>query len=417
MIQTDRRMDCARRVVVTGLGIVSSLGNGASDVVRSLRESRSGLVYEPQMRHLGYRCCVCAPIDELDTSIVPHWSLRMMSRSATYAAVAALEAVTDAGLDWADLAGERIGIVLGSGGGGVNEVPRAETVRDLGLGLRRLGGAGVIRIMSSGVCGNLAAVLRTGGRVASLSAACSTGLYNIGYAFELIRYGEQDLCITGSSEEMTWRQVGLSADNGRGMPAHYNDRPQEACRPFDRDRQGLVISEGAGALVLESMEHAVARGARIYAEVVGYGAACDGLDMFQPSGVGLRAAFQNMMNTARELGVEEFDYVNAHAAGTAVGDPVEASVLRELFGRGPMVSSTKGIAGHGQGATGAQEAVYTLLMMHHGFVAPTVNLKEVDPACDGIRHVRSLYEGSITTAISTNNGLGGSNACIAFRRP
>jgi 3-oxoacyl-[acyl-carrier-protein] synthase-1 len=210
--------------------------------------------------------------------------------------------------------------------------------------------------------------------------------------------------------------VGLSADNSDGMPTDYNHRPTEACRPFDRDRQGLVMSAGAGVVVLETLEHAEARGARVYAEVVGYGAANDGDDMFVPSGVGLRHALKQALGAADEAGVRDIDYINPHGAGTQGGDRVEAEVLREFFGKIPMVSSTKSAGGHAQSGTASQEVVYTTLMLHHGFVAPTLNLDNIAPECTGIGHVQSYREAPLGAVLTMNSGLGGSNAVLVMRK-
>jgi 3-oxoacyl-[acyl-carrier-protein] synthase-1 len=404
------------RVVVTGLGIVSAIGNHVPAVLESLRSSRSGIVFMPEMEALGFKSCVFGPVTKLDVSGVRHKAKRTMSDCAMYAVVAALEAIEDAMLDPEALDAERTAVVVGTGGGGINGVPAAEqALRDTGS-YAHLPPTGVARIMNSTAAGNLAAYLGVRGRVCSLSAACATGTFNIGHAYELLRYGLADLCLAGSSEEDTWRQVGLSADNGTAMPTGYNDRPDRACRPYDRDRQGFVLSSGAGILVMETLDRALQRGARVYAEIVGYGAASDADDMHNNSGVGLGHAMRAALASAATGGVDAIDFINAHGAGTVAGDQVEVGVIRSLFGDGPLVNSTKGISGHAMGATGSQEAVYTILMLHHGFVAPTVNLDHVAPECAGVNHVRTLYEGPLRTAMTLNSGLAGANACLILTK-
>ena len=406
------------RVVITGLGIVSSIGNGAEAVLDSLRTSRSGMVFMPEMQQLGYRCCVYAPVADLDVSGVRRKTLRTMSTCAKYATVATLEALRDAQLCVNDLDVERTGIVAGTCFAGTSEVPAAEeAIAEFGSA-SRIGALGVVRIMNATVAAGLAAYLGIQGRVCSISAACATGLYNVGHAHELIKYGVEDVCLCGSAEEDTWRQIGLSADNSDGMPIDFNDSPTRACRPYDRDRQGFVMSAGAGMFVLESLDQAQRRGAKIYGEIVGYGAANDGDDMFVPSGEGLDASIRAAMHEAAGHGVTEIDYINTHGTGTPGGDRTEVEVLRHLFDtqQGPRISSTKGISGHAQGATASQEAVYTTLMLHHGFVAPTVNLEHIAPDCEGVRHVQSLTEVPLETVMTFNAGLGGTNACLIFKK-
>ncbi len=404
------------RVVITGLGIVSSIGNSAEEVVQSLQTGRSGMIFMPEMMQLGYRCCVYAPVSHPDMTAIPRKARRTMSDAACFAAVAALDAVRDAALAIDTYPHDRIGVIVGTGAGGVNAVPDAKIAIESHHSASRVGALGIIKIMNTTASGNLAVLLGTTGRVRSISAACCTGLYNIGYAYELIRNGLQDACITGSTEEDTWKQVGLSADNSNGMPVDYNDKPQEACRPYDRDRQGFIISAGSGILVLENLDHAINRGARIYAEIAGYDEANDGNNMFLPSGEGLETAIRNAMSQARHHGVDQIDYINPHGAGTRTGDQVEAAVMKHCFGQQPHVSSTKSIAGHAQSATASQEAVFTVLMMNHSFIAPTRNLVNIDPACDGINHVTQLIHTPVNTAVTFNAGLGGTNACLVLKK-
>jgi 3-oxoacyl-[acyl-carrier-protein] synthase-1 len=404
------------RVVVTGMGIVSSLGSDTWTVLSALREGRSGLIHLPEMAELGFRCSVYAPVRGWDPGRIGKRELQTMSLTAQYAMHATLEALEDARLPTESLQNERTGVVVGAAFGGLHEATRAEHVLTARRSPSRLGGTAVVKIMNSTASANIAARFGIRGRSYSVSSAFSSGADSIGNAYELIRYGVQDVCICGASEEDSWRSASISFETAGALPADFNDRPAAACRPFDRDRQGLVLSEGAGILVLESFDHAVERGARVHAEVVGYAAANDGEDMFRPTGTGLRAAVRSALVAAASQGVTSVDYVNAHGTGTVIGDPVEAAVLAEIFGERVWVSSTKGLAGHGMGATGAQEAVYTLLMLSNDFVAPTANLENIAPECSGVRHAQAVREEPLTAAVSVNSGFGGTNACLVFRK-
>ena len=398
-----------QRVVVTGLGIVSSIGNRASEVVASLRGCRSGMVFMPEMKAFNYRCCVYAPVRDLEPERVPVHLRRVVSKAARFGLAAAQEAVDDAGLVPADLARPEAGVVVGTGGSGRSDdepSPRPGWVDR----------AAAVKLPNSCPAADLAHYFGTQGRTVSLSAACATGLYNIGHAVDLLRWGLLEVCLCGAAEGDTWKSVGMLADGAYGMPVDWNDRPTEACRPFDRDRQGFVMSAGAGILVVETLEHAQNRGARCYGEIVGYGAANDGDDMFLPSGEGLRLAIGEAMRSAATLGVTEIDYINTHGTGTPPNDAVEAALIGDMFGRHPMVSSTKAISGHSQGATSAQEAVFTILMLHHGFASPTANLVNIAPECSGINHVQGLVERPLNTVMKLTAGLGGVNACLIVRK-
>jgi 3-oxoacyl-[acyl-carrier-protein] synthase I len=406
-----------RRVVVTGLGIVSSIGNDTTTVLHSLQESRSGIEFIPEMRELGFRCQVAGRVKGLDASRIGKRALQTMSNVAKYAGVAALEAIEDAGLSGDDLRSERVGVVVGTSFGGINELTRAEDLLQRHHNPLRLGATGLLKLMASTAAGNMAAWLGIQGRTYSICSSSCSGTDAIGHAYELIAHGLVDRCLCGAAEEGTLRQVWSCIDNWGGMPSSWNDQPAKACRPYDRDRQGTVCSEGAGILLLEALEHAKQRGADPYAEVVGYGTANDGCDMFQPSGDGLKECLRQALEATAEKGVQRLDYINSHGTGTRIHDAVEVRVIRELFGSTtPYVSSTKALAGHALGAAGAQEAVFTLLMLRHGMIAPTVNLDYVAPDCAGVAHVQSLIETPIDTAMTFSAGLGGSNACLIFRR-
>jgi len=408
-----------RRVVVTGMGIVSSIGNNTREVLRSLREGRSGIEFVPEMKQLGFRCQVAGRVKglEVDPARIGKRPLQTMSPVARYAAVATLEALEEARLPRHALQSDRTGVVVGGSLGGINEVANAERLLLKYKGSSRLGATGAVKIMHSTTSGNLAAWLGVQGRAYSLCSSSSSGLDNIGHAYELIVHGVLDLCICGASEESSWKQLGGFFENWGGLPSSWNECPERACRPYDRDREGTVFSEGAGILILEALEHAERRGVTPYAEIVGYGAANDGSDMFEPSGEGLTESLRQALAAAEEKGVQRIDYINSHGTGTKRHDALEVRIIREIFGTpSPFVSSTKGLTGHAMGAAGAQEAVFSLLMLRHAFIAPTANLERIAPDCEGISHVQSPMEIPLETVMTFNAGLGGTNACLIFRR-
>lgn len=406
-----------RRVVATGLGVVSSIGKSKAEVLRSLRENIPGIEFVPEMKELGLRCHVAGRVKGLDTAPIGKRPLQTMSDVAKYAAVATLEALEDAKLSREELHGSTASIVIGTSFGGINELTRAEQLLVKYKNPSRLGGTGVVKLMHSTVSGNLAAWLGVQGRAYAICSSSSSGLDNIGHAYELIARGVADLCLCGAAEESTWRQAGIFLDNCGGMPSSWNNLPTKACRPYDRDRAGMVPSEGAGVLLLEALEHAERRGIVPYGEIVGYGAANDGSNMFEPSGEGFRECIEEAMAAAGQQGVHRIDYINSHGSGTRLGDAVEVQVLKNVFpSSSPLVSSTKGLSGHAQAAAGAHGAIFTLLMLRHNFVAPTVNLDHIAPECAGVRHVQALTELPLATTMTLNSGLGGTNACLIFRK-
>jgi 3-oxoacyl-[acyl-carrier-protein] synthase I len=406
-----------KRVVVTGLGVVCAIGNDTSEVLGALREGRSGIDCIRDMRELGFKCWVGGSVKGLEAGRIEKRARQTMSRVALYTACAALEGLEDAKLPRQCLPEMKAGIVVGTSFGGIGEWAQAQMLLEKYRNPSRLGATGLVKGMHSTASGNLAAWLGMQRRAYSLCSSFCAGVDNIGHAAELLARGVLDVCIAGASEESTWRQVGGFFDNWHGMPTSWNDQPTKACRPYDRDRQGFVLSEGAGIVILETLEHAERRGVAPYAEVVGYGSANDGYDMFQPSGDGLRASLQQALTMAKERGVERIDYINSHGTGTRLHDPLEVRVISELFGpRSPHVSSTKPVAGHALGATGAIEAVFTLLMMRHGFIVPTANLDHIADDCQGVRHVQELMEQPVEAAMTLNAGLGGTNACLVFRK-
>lgn len=408
-----------RRVAVTGMGIVSCLGNSQAEVWRSLREGVSGVQVVPEMKELGYKHPVAGLVKGLAMDGIDKKALQTMSEPARYAAVATLEALQDARLPPEMLRSTRAGVVVGTGGGGVNDAAAAEKLLLSQKSPARIGATAIVRIMNSTAALNLAAWLGVKGRCYSVSSACTTGTDSIGHGFELIRHGILDLCICGGAEGTGSRHFWAFGDASGAMPSHLDEHPERACRPYDRDRQGMVASEGAGILLLESLDEAEQRGAPIVAEVIGYGSANDGESMFEPSGDGLTRAIEQALRIAEEThGRITIDYINPHGAGTRIGDPVEVQVIRRVFGDpSPLVGSTKPLNGHSQGSAGAHEAVFTLLMLQHDFVVPTPNLEHVAPECEGVRHVRAPHTQPLKTVMTFNSGLGGSNACLIFRKP
>jgi 3-oxoacyl-[acyl-carrier-protein] synthase-1 len=407
-----------RRVAVTGMGIVSCLGNNKAEVWRCLQEGISGVRVVPEMQELGYKHPVAGLVAGLVTNGIGKKQLQTMSATARYAAVAALEALQDARLPLEMLRSTRAGVVVGSGGGDPNEAAAAERTLLAHKSPVRIGTAPIVRMMNSTATLNLAAWLGVKGRCYSVSTACTTGTDSIGHGFELVRHGVVDLCICGGTEAPgvgnAWATHGASGV----MPPNVDAHPERACRPYDRDRQGMVASDGAGILLLESLEGAERRGAPIVAEMIGYGSANNGDSMYEPKVGGLTRAIRQALSVAAEThGPVEIDYINPHGAGTKSGDAVEIQVIREVFGDpSPLVSSTKPLNGHSQGAAGAHEAIFTLLMLQHGFVIPTANLEHVAPDCEGVRHVRSPLVQPLRTVMSFNAGLGGANACLIFRK-
>jgi 3-oxoacyl-[acyl-carrier-protein] synthase-1 len=402
-----------RRVVVTGLGIVSSLGNSADEVVESLKTTRSGIRFAEGYKELGFRSQVHGAIDiDLDAAI-DRKLRRFMGDGAAYNYVAMEQAIADAGLEDSDISNERTGLVMGSGGPSTsNQVAAADITREKGP--KRVGPYMVPRTMSSTNSANLSTAYHIKGLSYSISSACSTSAHCIGNGAELIQYGKQDIVFAGGGEELHWT-LSVLFDAMGALSSKFNDRPEAASRAYDRDRDGFVISGGGGTVVLEELEHARARGAKIYGEVVGYGATSDGLDMVAPSGEGavrcMRLAIQGIGNTP-------VGYINAHGTSTPVGDITELDAVREVFGDDlPKISSTKSLAGHSQGATGVHEAIYSLLMMEHGFLAASANIDNLDPGAEGMPILREVEDGVDVDCVMSNSfGFGGTNASLVFKK-
>lgn len=401
-----------RRVVVTGLGIVSSIGNNQQEVVDSLREGRSGIEFCPEYAELGFRSHIHGSINiDLD-SLIDRKIRRFMGNGAAYNYVAMQQAIDDSGLEPSDVSNERTGIVMGSGGPSTsNLVESADILR--ASGVRKVGPYRVPRTMSSTNSATLATPFAIKGYNYSISSACSTSAHCIGNASELIQWGKQDIVFAGGGEELHWTLT-VMFDAMGALSSRYNDTPTKASRAYDINRDGFVIAGGAGVVVLEELEHAKARGAKIYGELVGYGATSDGYDMVQPSGEGaVRCMKLAMAGLSTPVG-----YINAHGTSTPVGDTREIEAVREVFGENaPPLSSTKSLAGHSQGATGVQEVIFSLLMMKNNFIAASANIEELDPGAEGVPIVReTMMDVKLDCVMSNSFGFGGTNAALVFQR-
>jgi 3-oxoacyl-[acyl-carrier-protein] synthase-1 len=404
-----------RRVVVTGMGIVSSIGNNTQEVLASLREGKSGIVKADTYAEMGFRSQVHGSLKiDLDAA-VDRRARRFMGDGAAYACVAMEQAIRDAGLEPADVSNPRTGLIVGSGGPSTKaivaaaDMARTEPVK----GPKKVGPFAVPKAMSSTCSANLSTWFKTKGVNYSISSACSTSANCIGNAAEMIQWGKQDMMFAGGGEELDWT-LSVLFDAMGAMSSKRNDQPEKASRAYDKDRDGFVISGGGGILVLEELEHAKARGAKIYAEIVGYGATADGADMVAPSGEGA----VRCMKMALERVSAPVDYINPHATSTPVGDIPEIKAILEVFGdKTPPISATKSLTGHAQGAAGVHEAIYTLLMMQNGFIAASANIDEIDPEVAAANIVRHHAQNrKIDAALSNSFGFGGTNATLAFQR-
>lgn len=401
-----------RRVVVTGLGIVSSIGTGREAVLDSLRAGRSGIRLSEEQRSMGFRSHVYGPIDLPLDELIDRKLKRFMSDAAAYSYLALREAIADAGLDDTDVSNVRTGLVAGSGGASTENVLLCgDTARQKGP--RKVGPYMVPRCMNSAIAANLATAMRIKGTSYTISSACATSAHAIGHGAELIQLGKQDVVFAGGGEDVHWGST-VMFDGMGALSSAYNEAPEKASRPYDANRDGFVISGGAGILVLEELGHAQARGARILAELTGYGATSDGADMVQPSGEGaarcMRLALQDVKRP--------IDYLNTHGTSTPLGDIKELEAVRDVFGdRSPPISSTKSLTGHALGAAGVNEAIYSLLMLKHGFICASANVDQLDPAAEGMDIVRERREGVRLDAVMSNSfGFGGTNATLVFER-
>ena len=402
-----------RRVVVTGMGVVSPLGNDAATVAESLRTGRSGLRAMPEYAELGLRSQV-AGVPDIDLAEAIDRKLkRFMGDAAGYAYVSMRDAIADAGIDDALLHDARTGVIAGSGGGSPQwQIETGDLLR--GKGVKRIGPYMVPRTMCSTVSASLATAFGIRGVSYSLSAACATSAHCIGAAADMIRHGAQDVVLAGGGEELHWGMTSQFDAMG-ALSTRFNDTPERASRPYDVDRDGFVIAGGGGMLVLEDYEHAKARGARIHAELLGYGVTSDGADMVAPSGEGAVRCMRMALAGLDGNPVGRIDYLNTHGTSTPVGDVIELQAVREAFGADvPPLSSTKALTGHSLGAASVHEAIYSLLMLQGGFLAASANIETLDPRAEGFPILRELREGPVRTVMSNSFGFGGTNATLVF---
>tara|TARA_B100000686_G_scaffold351512_1_gene450529 strand:- start:622 stop:1851 length:1230 start_codon:yes stop_codon:yes gene_type:complete len=404
-----------RRVVVTGLGIVSCIGSDKETVIQSLKNMKSGIVKADKYEELGFRSQVHGEpkIDLTEDGLIDRKLRRFMGDGSAYNYVAMKRAIEDSGLSETDVSNERTGIIMGSGGASTsNVVASADITREKGP--KRIGPYMVPRTMASTASATLATPFKIKGVNYSISSACSTSAHCIGNAAEQIQLGKQDIVFAGGSEELDWT-LSVMFDGMGAMSSKYNDTPEKASRPYDANRDGFVIAGGAGVLVLEELEHAKARGATIYGELVGYGATSDGHDMVAPSGEGGMRSMKMALSTVPEG--TKIDYINTHGTSTPAGDIVELKAIKDIFGNDvPMISSTKSLTGHSLGATGVQEAIYSLLMMQNGFVSGSANIENLDPEAEGFPIVRESKDAEINAVLSNSFGFGGTNATLVFAK-
>jgi len=402
-----------KRAVITGLGIVSSIGNNQQEVLASLREGRSGITFSQELKDSGMRSHVWGNVKLDTTGLIDRKVVRFMSDASIYAYLSMEQAISDAGLsDEAYQNNPRVGLIAGSGGGSPRyQVFGADAMRSP-RGLKAVGPYVVTKSMASGVSACLATPFKIHGVNYSISSACATSAHCIGNAVEQIQLGKQDIVFAGGGEELCW-EMACEFDAMGALSTKYNETPEKASRTYDADRDGFVIAGGGGMVVVEELEHALARGAHIYAEIVGYGATSDGADMVAPSGEGAVRCMQMAMH-----GVDTpIDYLNTHGTSTPVGDVKELGAIREVFGNNsPALSATKAMTGHSLGAAGAQEAIYSLLMLEHGFIAPSINIENLDPQAEGLNVITEPTERELTTVMSNSFGFGGTNATLVMRK-
>lgn len=401
-----------KRAVITGLGIVSSIGNNQQEVLASLREGRSGITFSEEFKDAGMRSHVWGNVKLDTTGLIDRKVVRFMNDASIYAYLSMREAIADAGLsEEAYQNNPRVGLIAGSGGSSKAQVFGADAMRSP-RGLKAVGPYVVTKAMGSAVSACLATPFKIHGVNYSISSACATSAHCIGNAVEQIQLGKQDIVFAGGGEELGW-EMACEFDAMGALSTKYNDQPSKASRTYDAHRDGFVIAGGGGMVVVEELEHALARGAHIYAEIVGYGATSDGADMVAPSGEGAVRCMQMAMN-----GVDTpIDYLNSHGTSTPVGDVKELGAIREVFGdNSPAISATKAMTGHSLGAAGVQEAIYSLLMLEHGFVAPSINIEEMDEQAAGLNIVTETLDRELTTVMSNSFGFGGTNATLVMRK-
>ncbi|KJY92386.1 MULTISPECIES: beta-ketoacyl-ACP synthase I [Vibrio] len=399
-----------KRVVITGMGIVSSIGNNVEEVLASLKAGKSGITASEQFKEQGLRSQVWGDLKINPSEHIDRKQMRFMGDAAAYAYLSMQQAIEDAGLTDEQVSNDRTGIVAGSGGASaLNQTVATDTMR--AKGVKRVGPYMVPRTMSSTVSACLATPFKIRGVNYSMSSACATSAHCVGHAMELIQLGKQDIVFAGGGEELDWSQT-MMFDAMGALSTKYNETPDKASRTYDADRDGFVISGGGGMLVIEELEHALARGAKIYGEIVGYGATSDGYDMVAPSGEGAVRCMKMAMQD-----VESIDYVNTHGTSTPVGDVKELGAIQELFGdNSPAISATKAMTGHALGAAGVHEAIYSTLMLDNNFIAPSVNVENLDEAAQGLDIVTETRDAELTTVMSNSFGFGGTNATLVIKK-
>lgn len=400
-----------KRAVITGLGILSSIGNDKKEVLASLQKGSSGITFSQELKDSGMRSHVWGNVKLDTTGLIDRKMARFMSDASIYAFLSMEQAIDDSGLIPDMISNDRTGLIVGSGGGSPrNQVAGSDGMR--ARGLRGVGPYMVTKAMASGVSACLATPFKIRGVNYSISSACSTSAHCIGNAVEMIQLGKQDVIFAGGGEELCW-EMACEFDAMGALSTRYNETPQKASRTYDVNRDGFVIAGGGGIVVVEELEHALARGAHIYAEIIGYGATSDGADMVAPSGEG---AIRCMQMALKDVDTQ-VDYLNVHGTSTPVGDVKELWAIRETFGsQHPAFSSTKTMTGHSLGAAGVHETIFTLLMLEHGFIAPSINIDELDPQAEGMDVITEPTRRILTTVMSNSFGFGGTNATLVMRK-
>ena len=400
-----------RRAVITGIGVVSSIGNNKEEVLESLKQGRSGIAFNQEFADYNLRSNVSGKIDIDVKEFVDRKAMRFMGDAAAYAYISMAQAIADAGLSEDQVSSERTGLLVGSGGGSSKwQVEAADILREKGV--KRVGPYMVPRTMASTTSACLATPFKIKGVNYSLSSACATSAHCIGHAVEQIQLGKQDVIFAGGGEELHWT-LAMEFDAMGALSTKYNETPEKASRTYDANRDGFVISGGGGIVVVEELEHALARGAHIYAEITGYGATSDGYDMVAPSGEGAVRCMKQAMQDL-EGGI---DYLNTHGTSTPVGDVKELGAIQEVFGgNSPMISATKAMTGHALGAAGVHEAIFSLLMLEHNFVAPSINIDELDEQAEGLNIVTERKDVELNTVMSNSFGFGGTNATLVMSK-
>ncbi|MDO9845076.1 beta-ketoacyl-ACP synthase I [Glaesserella parasuis] len=401
-----------KRVVITGIGIISSIGNNKEEVLASLKEGKSGIEFVPKFAEVGMRSQVAGTIKLNPAELIDRKIYRFMGDAAAYAYLSMKEAIEDAGLTEEQVSNDRTGLIIGAGTGSAHsQLVACDAVRSP-RGVKAIGPYAVTKTMASSVSACLATPYKIRGVSYSISSACATSAHCIGHAMELIQLGKQDVVFAGGAEELSW-ECATEFDAMGAVSTKYNETPTKASRAYDANRDGFVIAGGGAVVVVEELEHALARGAKIYAEIVGYGATSDGYDMVAPSGEGAERCMKQAMATVKG----EIEYINVHGTSTPVGDVKELGAIKNVFGdKTPAISSTKSMTGHSLGAAGAHEAIYSLLMLDNDFIAPSINIEELDEQAQGVNVVTERQDKALTTVMSNSFGFGGTNACLVFQK-